>query len=485
MAGAGSRFPATYNRLAKWYPHISVQFPVAPQELTRDRAEQERYLADGLIRGSVSLQCLGDMIYQGQKVLTRRWKYFPGPLPTLLLHGTDDPICSYQATALLSSQLLKRNPSNFIFRSWKCNRHDPHWDIDALSVRSEFIQWIRGHCKHFVSLPLEPGMVRYDSLKSIRSNKSANAKSKDKGTKTKEKQSKSKVKDKGKKPAKETTPPPPTNESQSGDKSPTKAKSAATLEPEAIQDLEGLRREQLLRMQKAEEKRREYSQGALESSEGANNTSTTNIQQQPPPPQTIHNKSLGVSLDELTLRLEKEVESGATIPRAISLDQMPRPIDMALSTISLPLALGGIVLDVLTPILASPKVGEKEINESGGSARALPQASIQDTAKVGDEPVTLSSIESLAKREATGDIDAQAQPVITVNDPVVQDVAPTVEQTEQPAVHVEAAKDASPVLETTLSSARTPLEEVEEVVPAMESTPHMGHPPPEQSMIAA
>lgn len=64
------------------------------------------------------------MIYQGQKVLTRRWKYFPGPLPTLLLHGTDDPICSYQATALLSSQLLKRNPSNFIFRSWKCNRHD-------------------------------------------------------------------------------------------------------------------------------------------------------------------------------------------------------------------------------------------------------------------------------------------------------------------------------------------------------------------------
>lgn len=328
-------------------------------------------------------------------------------------------------------------------------------------------------------------MVRYDSLKSIRSNKSANAKSKDKGTKTKEKQSKSKVKDKGKKPAKETTPPPPANESQSGDKSPTKAKSAATLEPEAIQDLEGLRREQLLRMQKAEEKRREYSQGALESAEGANNTSTTNIQQQPPPPQTIHNKSLGVSLDELTLRLEKEVESGATIPRAISLDQIPRPIDMALSTISLPLALGGIVLDVVTPILASPKVGDKEINESGGSTRALPQASIQDTAKVGDEPVTLSSIESLAKREATGDIDAQAQPVITVNDPVVQDVAPTVEQTEQPAVHVEAAKDASPVLETTLSIARTPLEEVEEVVPAMESTPHMGHPPPEQSMIAA
>ncbi|KAG0095300.1 hypothetical protein BGZ93_006070 [Podila epicladia] len=418
MAGAGSRFPATYNRLAKWYPYIGVQFPVAPQELTRDRAEQERYLADGLIRESVSLQC-------------------------------------------------------------------PHWDIDALLVRSEVIHWIRGHCKHFVSLPLEPGMVRYDSLKSIRSNKSAGTKSKDKGTKKKEKQSTSKGKDKGKDPAKETTPS-STNQSQPGDKPSTKAKSAATLEPEAIQDLEGLRRQQLLRMQKAEEKRREYSQGALESSEGANNTSTTNTQQLPlPPPLTIPNQSLGVSLDELTLRLEKEVELGATIPRAISLDQMPRPIDMALSTISLPLALGGVVLDVLTPNPASPKVADKDVNESGGSTQALPHPSIQDTAKAVNKPVTLPFIESSTKSEATGEIDTQAQPVITLNSPIMQDVVPTVEQTEQPAAYVEAAKAARLVPETTLSSARTPPEEVEEVMPAMDSTPHMGHPPPERSMIAA
>lgn len=67
---------------------------------------------------------VGDMIYQGQKALKKRWKKFPTPLPLLLLHGTDDPICSYQATHTLSSQILKRQPLNFIFKSWKGNMHD-------------------------------------------------------------------------------------------------------------------------------------------------------------------------------------------------------------------------------------------------------------------------------------------------------------------------------------------------------------------------
>ncbi|OAQ23010.1 alpha/beta-hydrolase, partial [Linnemannia elongata AG-77] len=108
----------------KWYPNVGVRFRVQPEELTRDLGEMERVLGDGLIRDTVSLQCLGDMIYQGQKVLKKRWKKFPTPLPLLLLHGTDDPICSYQATHTLSSQLLKLQPLNFIFKSWKGNMHD-------------------------------------------------------------------------------------------------------------------------------------------------------------------------------------------------------------------------------------------------------------------------------------------------------------------------------------------------------------------------
>ncbi|KAF9214591.1 hypothetical protein BGZ59_003401 [Podila verticillata] len=503
MAGAGSRFPGTYNRLAKWYPHIGVQFPVAPQELTRDRAEQERYLADGLIHESVSLRCLGDMIYQGQKVLTRRWKYFPGPLPTLLLHGTDDPICSYQATSLLSAQLLKRNPSSFIFKSWKGNRHDPHWDIDALSVRSEFTHWIRGHCKHFVRLPLEPSMVRYDSLKSIRS-KSAHTQSKEKDTRNNDKQSKGKDKGKGKdkNSAAESTPSPPTNK-QSGDKcSSTNTKSAAEAEPEAIQDLEGLRRQQVLRLQKAEEKRREYSQGAPNESSApdTNDPSTANIQPPlPPPPQPAENEldaskdslesktkpclSSGVSPEELALKLEKEANS-APISRATSLDQMPQSVDMTLPAMTLPLGLGVIAPDALTASMTS-KVEENEINASGGTTHTPILTPILDAEAVDK---SMAPIEPPAKEEINGDAVVQASAAIIL-DPAVQDVAPVQEQ-ESAIIVVEATgKDTSAApIETTVSNARASLEEEEEddneeKVPVTDLT-HMGHPLPEQSMIA-
>lgn len=314
-----------------------------------------------------------------------------------------------------------------------------HWDIDALSVRNELTHWICGHCKHFIGLPLEPGMVRYDSLRSIRSKKPADAQPKDKSTTKKDRKSKGKGKDKGKNPATETAPLPPTNQSQNS----INAKSAATEEPEAIQDLEGLRRQQLLRMQRAEEKRRQYGQGALESSGGAND-SNADMQPLPPPqpivngvnaskdsldPMTIPKPSLGISLEELTLRLQKEIESGE-------------------------------------------------------STLALAQAPIQDSAEAVSEPSTTSSTEVLATVEVVGDANVQAQSVIALDDPVVQDVTPAVERSEPVTVLVEATgKVTSAAPETTISSARTSPDEDEEVVSAVESALHMGHPQPNQSMI--
>ncbi|KAG0054503.1 hypothetical protein BGZ83_011097 [Gryganskiella cystojenkinii] len=168
IAGAGSRFPSTYNRLGKWYPNIQIRFPVLSDELTRDLEQQSRHHEDGLILDTISLQCLGDMIYQGQKVLTKRWKNFPNLLPTLLLHGTDDPICSYQATQQLCHQLARLHPASLVFKTWKGGKHDPHWDLDAESVRSELVHWIRNNYRHFVKAPLEPEMVRSISIKSAR-----------------------------------------------------------------------------------------------------------------------------------------------------------------------------------------------------------------------------------------------------------------------------------------------------------------------------
>ncbi|GJJ76927.1 hypothetical protein EMPS_09286 [Entomortierella parvispora] len=169
LAGAGSRFPGTYNRLGKWHPHLSIRFPVIPEELTREVEEQERHQEDGLIMDSVSMQCLGDMIYQGQKVLTKRWRHFPAQLPTMLVHGTADPICSFLATQQLSQQIIQKlKPDSFVFKSWKGGMHDPHWDVDAQSVRSEYVHWIRSSYRRYVKAPLEPEMVASITIKSAR-----------------------------------------------------------------------------------------------------------------------------------------------------------------------------------------------------------------------------------------------------------------------------------------------------------------------------
>ncbi|KAF9345885.1 hypothetical protein BGX26_002638 [Mortierella sp. AD094] len=261
LTGAGARFPSTYNRLGKWYPNISINFPVTPQELTRDHAEQERYQSDGLVRDSVSLQCLGDMIYQGDKALVKRWKKFPVQLPTLLLHGTDDPICSYQATAL-TNQLLRLQPHNFKFKSWKGHKHDPHWDIDASTVKNEYIHWIRTSSRHFDKVPLETNMVHSDSIKSARIGKSKKdleaEKRREKESKMKEKQDKKQSKiDKAKLKQEEQS----KNQSSSSRESAVASKQVkeSAAEPEQpINDLKDLLRQQQLKLEKAEEKRREY-----------------------------------------------------------------------------------------------------------------------------------------------------------------------------------------------------------------------------------
>ncbi|KAF9113600.1 hypothetical protein BGX27_001190 [Mortierella sp. AM989] len=311
LASAGARFPATYNRLGKWYPNIGISFPVAPQELTRDHAEQERYQGDGLIRDSVSLQCLGDMIYQGNKVLIKRWKMFPVQLPALLLHGTDDPICSYQATAALSNQLLKLQPHNFKFKSWKGHKHDPplaHWDIDASTVKSEYIHWICTSSRHFEMAPLEACMVHSDSIKSARIGKSKKdqdaEKRREMEAKKKEKQDKKQSKlDKAK---------PKQEEQTKNPSSPAAVSSAVSkqvkepAEPEQpINDLKGLLRQQQLKLEKAEEKRREYGQSTAQDSREAPTTSSIALISASNG-NTTHSEGSELKQEERGPRIEKE-----------------------------------------------------------------------------------------------------------------------------------------------------------------------------------
>ncbi|KAF9100084.1 hypothetical protein BGX23_006048 [Mortierella sp. AD031] len=213
-------------------------------------------------------------------------------------------MAAYATTHTLSSQLLKLQPLNFIFKSWKGSMHDLHWDLDVQPVRSEFIHWIRSHCKHFDKLPLETGPLGLypfpRSSKSLKLNSIAssstdsnNSRDKDKGKKDKRSEKKEKEDRKdaekaGKKALKHAAAGNVARDGRSAgegegatqtgdDVAPTQKPNPASAEPEAIQDLEGLRRQQEMRQQKAIEKRREYN---LESPGSASASALEEQQQQ-------------------------------------------------------------------------------------------------------------------------------------------------------------------------------------------------------------
>ncbi|KAF9561848.1 hypothetical protein EC968_005445 [Mortierella alpina] len=336
FSGAGTRFPGTYNRLGKWYPNISVSFQVSPQELTRDHAEQERHHGDGLIRDSVSLRCLGDMIYQGQKMLKKRWKQFPLALPTLLLHGTEDPICSYQATSALNTMLQKLEPTNLKFKSWKGNKHDPHWDLDADAVRSEYIHWIRNISRNYVKPPLESDMVHTDTANLTKSTGSLGSLGKrvkrgkrsattttttttDQQTDSSASNSKGKtnVKDK---PLSSNDPQQQQQQQQQQTAPTTPTPSGASAaEPEAIQDLAGLRRQQELKLQRAMQKRQEYNL----LSNGENTTTTTADGDEEEDEKAISGGTAAASSSEATTMKTPERASDTDPPKLPSSTSTP------------------------------------------------------------------------------------------------------------------------------------------------------------------
>lgn len=166
-----------------------------------------------------------------------------------------------------------------------------HWDLDASAVRSEFTTWIRNHCKHFDKLPLDSSMVHWDSIRSSRSatsshrsfritsDHSSSSSSSDKGKKDKgDKKSEKKEKEDRMKMEKADKAAKKKQKNLNGGKRGSTGKediqdgaeadtqlrktpppsNPANAEPEAIQDLEGLRLQLEITKQKAIEKRREY-----------------------------------------------------------------------------------------------------------------------------------------------------------------------------------------------------------------------------------
>ncbi|KAF9077211.1 Alpha/Beta hydrolase protein [Rhodocollybia butyracea] len=78
-------------------PYMVIPAVVERSHLSHNAAANEANAKDPLIRQSGSLRGVGDMLTEGEKLITEGCNNWPKK-PVLFLHGTDDKVTSYKAT---------------------------------------------------------------------------------------------------------------------------------------------------------------------------------------------------------------------------------------------------------------------------------------------------------------------------------------------------------------------------------------------------
>lgn len=125
--------------LAKCMPNLRIPTPVQVEKLSRDRRAQDAYLRDPWVHRSMSLRLAAGLIDSGLWALENAERL---PVPTLLMHGTDDSLTSPQASA----EFAERAGAMATFRAWHGCRHDLHDEPQREQVFEYMTRWLKERC---------------------------------------------------------------------------------------------------------------------------------------------------------------------------------------------------------------------------------------------------------------------------------------------------------------------------------------------------
>jgi len=89
-------------------PNQNIPASVDSKYLSHDPAVVKENDADQLIRRSVSLRAVDDMLSRGENLAVKDYKKWPTALPVLIVHGTEDKVCSVEA----AKQFIEKLPAN-------------------------------------------------------------------------------------------------------------------------------------------------------------------------------------------------------------------------------------------------------------------------------------------------------------------------------------------------------------------------------------
>lgn len=128
--------------LARWaspiVPWITVRTRIRGDQLSPNKTKRRSKKKDPLLHRRVSIKLFSDLIRNGEKLLSSSQKT---TIPLLLMHGTDDPLTSYQA-----SMIFAQNSGQLAtFKGWDGMYHDLLNNDDSNAIFQYVMNWISNH----------------------------------------------------------------------------------------------------------------------------------------------------------------------------------------------------------------------------------------------------------------------------------------------------------------------------------------------------
>ncbi len=116
-------------------PSFTISSGLDPEGISTDSSEVQKYIADPLVHDKISVRLFHEASASADMILSSAEKLIT---PTLLLHGTADPITSH----LGSKELAEKNPQYITFKLFPGMRHELHHEKERESVFNSIRNWM-------------------------------------------------------------------------------------------------------------------------------------------------------------------------------------------------------------------------------------------------------------------------------------------------------------------------------------------------------
>lgn len=125
--------------LNKIYPEYTQENGLDPAGLSKDPAVVQAYKNDPLVHRRISSGLFQAMHKKGKEAMKLASKV---KLPTLVMHGSEDPIMSFKASREFAMRLPKGQ-----WKPWPRLRHEPHNELEKREVMEFVCSWMKSQLK--------------------------------------------------------------------------------------------------------------------------------------------------------------------------------------------------------------------------------------------------------------------------------------------------------------------------------------------------